>query len=432
MTVDIIMMIVSMSLIGSAMGAFSGMVPGIHVNTLATMMLAAYGTMEVILAPFVPSGYVPIAICCCIVSAAITHSSVDYVPSVFTGAPDPDDVVSMLPGHRLLNDGHGMAAVRSAAIGSCIGSCASILLAIPLQFLLMNGLGDYLDSITTFVLCAVIVMLLLNERDVRRMIVCMMVLLISGALGLACMDLDIPCEGIVGGGTLLFPMLSGLFGIPALLESLDKNDVVEQRDDIEFPVTPIPGIKGVLMGSLTGWFPGITATTGSIIGTMFSSVRRAEDFISMTASIGSASTIIMLTTLSVSGKGRSGAMMVVEDILGDSIIGMLNEGFLILLLTAAIATFLAFHITIYCGRMMCDIVSRFDMSRINRVCLVLVVVLVASFTGPYGIMILIVSTIIGFIPIMFGVGRVYLTGCLLIPTLLTFLSVRDTILMSLI
>lgn len=425
------MMTVSMALIGSAMGAFSGMVPGIHVNTLATMMLAAYGAMEAVLAPFVPSGYVPVAICCCIVSAAITHSSVDYVPSVFTGAPDPDDVVSMLPGHRLLNDGHGMAAVRSAAIGSCIGSCVSILLAIPLQFLLINGLGDYLDSITTFVLCAAIMILLLNEKDVGRMIVCAMVLLVSGALGLACMDLDIPCDGLVDGGTLLFPMLSGLFGIPALLESLDKNDVVEQHDDIEFPVSPIPGIKGVLMGSLTGWFPGITSTTGSIIGTVFSSVRRAEDFISMTASIGSASAIMMLTTLSVSGKGRSGAMMVVEDILGDSVIGILNERFLILLLTAAIATFLAFHITVSCGRLMCDIVSRFDMSRINRICLVLIIVLVTSFTGPYGVMILIVSTVIGFVPIMFGVGRVYLTGCLLIPTLLTFLSVRDIVLTSL-
>ena len=425
------MMIVSMSLIGSALGTFSGMVPGIHVNTLATMMLAAYGVMDYVLTPFVPAGYVPIAICCCIVSAAITHSSVDYVPSVFTGAPDPDDVVSMLPGHRLLNEGHGMAAVRSAAIGSCVGSCVSIAIAIPLQFLLMNGFGDYLDSITTFVLCAAVMILLLNERCIRRAMMGLIVLMISGALGLACMDLDIPCDGILSGGTLLFPMLSGLFGIPAMLVSLDHNEVVEQRDDVEFPVTPIPGIKGVLMGSLTGWFPGITSTTGSIIGTAFSSVKRAEDFISMTASIGSASTIMMLTTLSVSGKGRSGAMMVVEEILGDGVIGMLNERFMILLMTAAITTFIAYHITIRCGSFMCDIVSRFDMSKVNRLCLVLIIVLVASFTGPYGMMILIVSTFIGFIPILFDVGRVYLTGCLLVPTILTFLSLRDTVLMLL-
>ncbi len=431
MIVDIVLMIVTMSLIGAAMGTFSGMVPGIHVNTLATMMLAAYGPMECVLEPFIPTGYVPIAVCCCIVSAAIVHSSVDYVPSVFTGAPDPDDVVSMLPGHRLLNDGRGMVAVRSAAIGSCVGSCVSIVLAIPLQFLLMNGLGDYLDSITAFVLCAVVMILVMNEKGIKRMFMSIIILLISGCLGLACMDLDIPCNGIMDNGTLLFPMLSGLFGMPAMLESLKKSEVVEQYDDDEFPVSPIPGIKGVLMGSLTGWFPGITSTTGSIIGTMFSSVKRAEDFISMTASIGSASAIMMLTTLSVSGKGRSGAMMVVEDILGDDVIGILNERFLILLTTAAIATFIAYRVTIRCGMVMCDVVSRFDISKVNRLCLILIIVLVASFTGPYGIFILIVSTMIGFIPIRFDIGRVYLTGCLLIPTILTFLYAREFVLMSL-
>lgn len=185
------------------------------------------------------------------------------------------------------------------------------------------------------------------------------------------------------------------------------------------------------MGSLTGWFPGITSTTGSIIGTMFSSVKRAEDFISMTASIGSASAIMMLTTLSVSGKGRSGAMMVVEDILGDDVIGILNERFLILLTTATIATFIAYRVTIRCGMAMCDIVSRFDISKVNRLCLILIIVLVALFTGPYGTFILIVSTMIGFIPIRFDIGRVYLTGCLLIPTILTFLYAREFVLMSL-
>ncbi len=80
---------------------------------------------------------------------------------------------------------------------------------------------------------------------------------------------------------------------------------------------------------------------------------------------------------------------------------------------------------------MCDIVSRVDFSQVNRRCLILIIVLVALFTGPYGIFILIVSTMIGIIPIRFDIGRVYLTGCLLIPTILTFLYAREFVLMSL-
>ena len=431
MEIDILIMIVCMASIGAAIGTFTGMVPGIHVNTLATLMLASYVPLSEIISLFFPSGYTAIAICCCITSAAIVHSSIDYVPSVFTGAPSPDDAVSMLPGHRLLNEGKGMSAVRSAAIGSCIGSCVSVLIAIPLQFILMNGLGDYLDSITALILCIAVLLLIINEKDIRRMVLASVVLIISGMLGLACMDLDIPCDGILGNGTLLFPMLSGLFGVPAMLESLKESRVVEQSDNIPYPVGPLPGIKGVLMGCVTGWFPGITATAGTIIGTMFSREKGPEGFIAMTASIGSASSIMMLTTLSVSGTGRSGAMMVVEEIMGEEIIGFLNENFLILLITAAVGAFLAYGLTIQCGKLMCSISSKIDTSKMNAACLLLIVVLVYLFTGPFGLALLAVSALIGYIPIMFGIGRVHLTGCLLIPTLLTYIGTREIVLIGL-
>ncbi|MDO5853660.1 MAG: hypothetical protein Q4Q62_06405, partial [Thermoplasmata archaeon] len=55
------------SLAGCAMGLFSGLVPGIHVNTLAALMLSSYAFIE---------GLVPlegeeaaVAVCCCIMSA---------------------------------------------------------------------------------------------------------------------------------------------------------------------------------------------------------------------------------------------------------------------------------------------------------------------------------------------------------------------------
>ncbi len=431
MEVDILIMVVCMASVGAGIGVFTGMVPGIHVNTLAALMLASYVPLSEIISLFFPPEYTAIAICCCITSAAIVHSSVDYVPSVFTGAPSPDDAVSMLPGHRLLNDGKGMAAVRSAAIGSCIGSCVSVLIAVPLQFILMNGLGEYLDSITTVVLCIAVLLLIINEKDSRRMFSAAIVLIISGMFGLACMDLDIPCGGILGNGTLLFPMLSGLFGVPAMLESLKENRTVEQNDDIQYPVGPVPGIKGVLMGCITGWFPGITSTAGTIIGTIISREKGPEGFIAMTASIGSASSIMMLTTLSVSGKGRSGAMMVVEEIMGEEIIGFLNENFLILLITAALGAFLAYSLTIQCGKLMCGISSRINTTKMNTACLILIIVLVYLFTGPFGLILLAVSALIGYIPIMFGIGRVHLTGCLLIPTLLTYLGTREIVLIGL-
>ena len=417
-----------MSLLGAAIGTFTGLIPGIHVNTLAAMMLAGYPFLSDILSAFIPTELMPICISSCIMSASIVHSFVDYVPSVFIGAPDPDDVISALPGHRLLMEGRGMAAVRSAAIGSCVGACASIVLAIPLQLVLMSGVSDYLDSITAIVLIAVITTMIMHEKERKNRLWCFLIVLISGLLGLICMDLEIPCDGMIIGGTLLFPMLTGLFGMPTMLQALRNPVIEEQKDDCEYPVGPVPGIKGVITGVLTGWFPGITSTTGAILSDSITPERKPEGFIAMTASVGTSAAIIMLVTMSITGHGRSGTMIIIGDILGDSIIGMMNTFFLLLLLTAAFAAFLGYCSTILCGKMMSKVINHIDTLILNRICIILIVSLVMLMTGPFGLLILALSTALGFLPIRLGVSRVYLTGCLLVPALLSALSLRAALL----
>lgn len=432
MEAEILILILYMAGLGAAIGTFTGLVPGIHVNTLAAVMLAMYSSLEKLFSGFIPQNYIAICVSSSILSASIVHSFVDFVPSVFIGAPDADDAVSMLPGHRLLSEGRGMCAVRAAAIGSCVGACISVAVAIPLQFLLIGGLGEYLNSITLLVLCIALLILFFHEKNFKSAAAAFVIFIVSGALGLCTMDLKIPCTGLFGEGTLLFPMLTGLFGMPAILTSLKKTEIVKQRDDEKYPVGIFPGIKGVLTGIVTGWFPGITSTTGAIISSTFMPEKKPEGFISMTSSIGTAASVMMLVTLSVTGKGRSGTMLIIKEILGDSVIGFLNGNFLLLLLSAAIATLLGYAATILCGKAMSRAVSKINISVLNRICLILIVSLVLVFTGPFGILILAVSTVIGFLPVMFGIGRVYLTGCLILPTVLTYLGVREIVLTALV
>lgn len=86
---------------------------------------------------------------------------------MFIGAPDPDEALSVLPGHRLLMEGRGMAAVRAAAVGSAVGAAAALVLAIPLQWLMLNGAERYLDMITSGVLALTLVIIIMtSERKV--------------------------------------------------------------------------------------------------------------------------------------------------------------------------------------------------------------------------------------------------------------------------
>lgn len=427
MDAEILLFVGYTAVIGAGIGTFSGLVPGIHVNTLATLMLSFYPFITDLFSDIIPAGYIPVCVASCIVSASVVHSFVDYVPSVFIGAPDPDDCVSMLPGHLLLNNGQAMVAIRSAAIGSLVGACVAIAISIPFQLLLLNGLGDYLDSITVIVLVATILLMGFHESELKKCAFAFFLIGLSGLLGVAVMDLDIPSDGIMGKGTLLFPMLTGLFGMPMMMESVKESRTVEQKDETEYPVGPAPGIKGVVTGSIIGWFPGITSTTGAVVASTFTPEKKSEGFISMIASIGTASVVLMLVTLSVTGNGRSGTMLVVKDIMGNDIMGQLNVNFLLLLFSIAIASFLGYRITIACGKRMSHIVSRINMKLLNKICIVLVTVLVLLLTGPFGIGILAISTTIGFLPQKLETSRFHLSGCLIVPTLCNHLGITDTI-----
>ena len=415
---EIILLVAVACVVGSAIGTFSGLVPGIHVNTLASIMLLSYPAMESFLVLHTEAEYVPILISSCVMSASVVHSFVDFVPSVFIGAPDPDEVLTVLPGHRLLMRGLGMRAVRAAAIGSAVGSASAILLAIPVQYLMLNGLAAHLDIFSVSVVSFTLLVITLNEDGIQKKIWALVLMLLSGIVGLICMDLRIPSAGILGEGTLLFPLLTGLFGIPALLSSLHNASIPEQDDDGMPPVDNVPGIKGVIMGSLAGWYPGITATAGATLSSLFMPEDRPERFISVVASIGTVTSVFSLVTLSVSGSWRSGTVLVIRDIIGDGAAGFCSPEFLLLLFCCAVSSFIGYHITIASGRMMSAISGRVDATRMNRAIICFVTVLVVLLTGPFGLIVLAISAAIGMIPSDIGMDRIPLAGCLMFPVLI--------------
>ncbi len=418
MLTDLILMTLYMCCLGAAIGTVSGIIPGIHVNTLAAIMLASYPLLQNIFSSFVPEAYIPVMLACCILSASVVHSSVDFVPSVFIGVPDVDSVLNVLPGHRMLLDGEGMTAVRCAAIGSIVGAFTSIIMAVPMYYLLSNGLGNYLDSITIGFLFIVLALMILKENGMKKL-VAILILTISGLWGLFCMQYPIPLDNLLGmEPEIMLPLLSGLFGIPALITSNENGDVPPQTDDETYPVGPVPGLKGVITGSVTGWFPGVTSTTGASLANVIFGKEDIRGFISMISSIGTAATMFAFVTYAVSGKTRTGTMIAIDNMIGNVSVTPNGELFWIMMIAMAIASVFAYFITIGSGKVICRFISEINVTRLNKCILVLIISITFVMTGYWGLVILALSTLIGMIPVMTGTNRAHLTGCLIIPVLI--------------
>lgn len=407
-----------MCLTGCLLGLFSGIVPGIHVNTLSSLLLVAYPSIQTLLSGYSDPEWTAVSVACCVVSASIVHSFVDFVPSVFIGAPDDADAVATLPGHRLLLEGDGMKAVRAAASGSMVGASCAIVLAVPLQYVMLTSFGDMIDDLAQAMALIAAGVIVFGSGRGTAIFWCIAAFVISGMWGIVLGDMDIELNGIFGEGTYMFPLLSGLFGIPILLTSSGNASIPDQKDSPKDPVGMAPGIRGVFMGCVAGWFPGITSTVGASMSACIFKERSPEAFIANVASIGTVTSILSIVALSVSGSGRSGTAIVLRELCGNSLYGIASMCFVILLMASAIAALAGYCLTIWSGRIMSRMVSRADAGRMNICVLLLTASLVLLLTGPLGLVVLSISTILGFIPQSFGINRITLCGCLVMPILI--------------
>ncbi|MGP8337672.1 MAG: tripartite tricarboxylate transporter permease, partial [Methanosarcinaceae archaeon] len=126
LTGDVSVLLIILSVLaGYILGIFSGLVPGIHTNNFALVLVA--------LSPMMGEyGIQPLYIAVIILSNSIAHTFHDIIPAVFLGAPDSDMALAVLPGHRLLLDGFGAEAIRLSAIGSAGSVVFSMLIVLPL------------------------------------------------------------------------------------------------------------------------------------------------------------------------------------------------------------------------------------------------------------------------------------------------------------
>src|SRR5467141_904134 len=157
------------TLLGVAAGVVTGLAPGLHVNNVALLLLASRAAFEaLVLAAFPSAGPEElIAILSSFVMGAVVgHSFLDFVPSVYLGAPEEKTALSVLPGHRLLLAGEGHVAVRLAARGGIAGVAAAVALLLPLRLFLGSPVDAYerAKGFIAFVLLGIASLLILSER----------------------------------------------------------------------------------------------------------------------------------------------------------------------------------------------------------------------------------------------------------------------------
>jgi putative membrane protein len=229
--------------LGIVIGIFTGLTPGIHVNLVATTLFA--------LSPVLLKYFEPLNLAVFIVALSVTHSFLDTIPSVYLGAPENENALSVLPGQRMLLRGEGFLAVKITILGTYIGMIAAICL-IPFFIITAKKIYPLLKPFLVYLLIAMMIYMILREE---HKFWSFLLFMLSGTLGIIVFSFDSLKEP-------LFPLLSGLFGVSGLMISYFENTKIpEQNIDSHIHLKNIDLIKAI-MGSSIGvfliqFFPGL-------------------------------------------------------------------------------------------------------------------------------------------------------------------------------
>lgn len=386
-------------ILGILAGTLTGLVPGLHTNAIAIMIAGISGSMLFY--------FSPLSVAAFLISMIIVHSFVDFIPSIFLGAPEEATVLSVLPGHELLAKGLGFKALKLTIVGG-IGTFILSLAIIPIMFLFLESNFELIRFLTAPLLIIFSILFILQERTARKIVWAILIFILSGALGLLVLNSTYINQP-------LFPLLSGLFGVSTIFLSMFReNKITKQIIDVKVNFISKARIFSYLKAALSSLFvsilPAIGSAQAAIISRAFTNFRDKEEFLVILGGINTAATIFTLTTLFLIDKARTGVVVVIQDI-----IQLKFSDYLLLLFVCFVSLIFAVYITLKIGKLFAQNISTINYKKVSLLIIAFITLLVGFFSGLLGLFILFVSACIGLIAPLTGVRRIHLMAVLVIP-----------------
>jgi putative membrane protein len=383
-------------LLGILAGSITGLLPGIHINLVGAILVS----LSVTLFSKINSIYLIVFIS----SMAISHTFIDFIPSIFLGCPDTETQLSILPGHEMLKEGKGYEAVRLTSLGGFTAVFVLLIISLPLIFII-SKIYEPIHSVMFWILLITSLILILTEKN---KLIALFVFLISGILGLCVLNIEIKEP--------LLPLLTGLFGSSMIISSI-KNKIQIPPQEITEPHEKIirPLVGSVIASSLCGFLPGLGGGQAAVLGNTISKTDR-KGFLIL---IGATNILVMgisFISLYAISKARTGAAVSIQELLGK----LSGEILALILFAVLISGTISFFYSGILAKFFSKKIDKINYSALSIATLIFLVIIVFIFSGFFGLLILIVSTLMGIYCNGLKVKKTHMMGCLLIPTIIFY------------
>ena len=385
--------------LGILAGTISGLLPGIHINLIGAILVS--------LSISIFASINPIYFVVFITAMAITHTFVDFIPSVFLGCPDADTSLSVLPGHELLKQGKGYEAVYLTALGGLFSIFILILIAYP-SVIIVPKIYSYIQALIPYLLISISIFMIFSQKNKFSSL---LVYSLCGVLGLIVLN--------VGLEQPLLPLLTGLFGSSALLLSIkQKTQIPKQEINKKIKISPIKPLTGSAFASfICGFLPGLGSGEAAVLGNIISKTDR-KGFLFL---LGSINTLVMglsFIAFYTISKTRTGVVVSIQQLVGD----LKTNLFVLILIVIFFSGIISFFLTLFLAKLFLRIIEKINYTKLSVFVLGFVSIIILIFSGISGFMIFLISTFTGIYCISLNVRRTTMMACLILPTIVLYLS----------
>ena len=400
--------VVGYACVGVGLGTVTGLVPGLHVNSVAFVLVGVAPTVDG------PAA----AVASAVLAAGVVHTFLSIVPGLVLGVPDAATAPGALPGHRLVLAGRGREAIRLSALGSGVALAASVAVALPLSRAVAAG-REWLLAALPFLLAVIAGLLILAEPTRRGKAGGAVCLAVATALGL--LALDLPASGPLspdGAASMLAPIL---------LDALDARGAIPPQDGTDLGLAPRgvarAALSGVGGGTLVGYLPGVSAGVAAVLALGGAGgsgpAGRGSDraYVVATSGADTATAVFAVASLAVLGAPRSGVTVAVAE-LGTGSGSVPGIGLAGMLLVIVFAAGLGVVLLVVLGDRYLSVVRRLPRRPLVVGVLGLLLALSVGFAGVLGGAVFCIAAVVGLLPPRVGARRVHLMGVLLGPVAL--------------
>jgi putative membrane protein len=427
--------LVGAALLGTVLASLLACIPGLHIYSVAGILivlnLRLQGRVDgEVLALFM-------------LGLVVGYAVVNAIPSIFLGAPDESTLFIVLPGQRYLLQERGFEASVLTGVGGLGGLLVLVLLA-PVLPRVLPAIRTVVAPHLHWILAAIIAFMLMSEwprgsdrgatpwaRFIdawRSLGVGLLTFVLSGILGFVLMYGNlVPVEMAFQN---LLPAFTGLFAIPWVLQNL----LSQVRMPVQHVVSSVDlsprlvaqGVgAGVLGGLFAAFFPVVTGGVGGLLAGHATAQRDDRLFI---VSQGASKLIYYVggfLLFFVPGlhlaRGGMAWMLSVSYVPDSPATYWTGVG------ATLVCGALGFGLLLWLSRAAIGVVSRVDYRWISAGTLVLLTGIVLGLTGWCGLLVAVVATGIGMLPVLWGSRRTNCLGVVLLPLTLQMAGLGPTV-----